>query len=408
MARALIAALAVATAALALASCGGGEGGGRIAFQLFGDAAELQAYRDLVAEYRRRGGDEVQLVEVPDREAHLQKLLTSFAGGDPPDVFLINYRNFGGYAARRVVDPPGDRVDTREFYPEPIAAFSVGDTLQCVPQNVSSLVVYFNRDLFRAAGVPAPDPEWKHDDFVRAARALTRDGRHGVGLEPGIVRAAGFVWAAGGEVVDDTARPTRLTLDQPAARRGLERMIALRREGLTPSAAEAAERSLEERFAEGRLAMFLSSRREVPAFRAIRGFAWDVAAFPRAERTASVLHSDAYCVSRAGDTDAAHDFVRFAAGTAGQRLLARSGRIVPSRPAIARSPDFLDRSRPPRTNRVFLDAIPRLKRLPTAPGWTEAEDAADLALERAYYGDLSLDEALARIERETGEPLRRP
>jgi multiple sugar transport system substrate-binding protein len=410
MARALIALLGAL--ALALIACGGGGDGsgseGRISLQVFGDAEELAAYRQLVTAYRRESGREVQLIEVPDREGHLAKLLTSFAGGDPPDVFLINYRNFGGYARRGVLDPPGDRVDAADFYPQPIEAFTLGGRLQCVPQNVSSLVVYYNRDAFAAAGVRPPREHWSHDDFVAVARRLTGPGRHGVGVEPGVVRAAAFVWAAGGEVVDDTRDPSRFTLDTPQARRGLERLIALRREGLAPTAREAAARSLEERFVDGRLAMFLSSRREVPAFRTIDGFEWDVAPFPRAERDASVLHSDAYCVAKAGDTAAAHAFVAYAAGPEGQRLLARAGRTVPSRPDVARSSAFLDPRRPPRSSQVFLDAIPKLRRLPSDARWTEAEDAANLALERAYYGDLSLDEAIERIERETTPMLAAP
>jgi multiple sugar transport system substrate-binding protein len=72
---------------------------------------------------------------------------------------------------------------------------------------------------------------------------------------------------------------------------------------------------------------------------------------------------------------------------------------------VARSRDFLDRSKPPRSSRVFLEAIPKLERLPTDAKWTEAEDATDLAIERLYYGELSLDEAIERIERETGPLL---
>ena len=46
----------------------------------------------------------------------------------------------------------------------------------CLPQNLSSLVVYYNRDLFDAAGVPYPEAGWTWDDFLAAAKAL--DDRH--------------------------------------------------------------------------------------------------------------------------------------------------------------------------------------------------------------------------------------
>jgi multiple sugar transport system substrate-binding protein len=301
------------------------------------------------------------------------------------------------------VVPP--KTDPKQFYPQPADAFTIDGRLQCVPQNVSSLVVYFNADAFAEAGVERPAADWTYDEFVAAAEKLKAAGLDAVGVEPGIVRASAFVWAAGGEVVDRTEDPTRFTLDTPEARRGLERLVALRERGLSPSAKEAESRSLEERFMDGSLAMFMSSRREVPNFRTIERFRWDVAAFPRAEENFTVLHSDAYCVAKGGNSEAAAAFVEYAAGPAGQRLLARSGRTVPSRPAVARSRAFLDPAKPPRSSQVFLDAVPRIKRLPTDAQWTEAEDAADLALERMYYGDLSIDEAIERIERETSPLL---
>ena len=104
----------------------------------------------------------MRLIEVPDRDAHLQKIATGFAAGSPPDVFLVNYRNFAGYAARRALDPVGPRLERSKmlrrsaFYSKPVEAFTYRDTLQCMPQNVSSLVVYYNRDLFRAAGLADP------------------------------------------------------------------------------------------------------------------------------------------------------------------------------------------------------------------------------------------------------------
>ena len=113
MARALSRAAAAAVLAVGLAllaaACGSGDeaggSGAEVRFQVFGEAEELAAYRELVAAYERTSEDDVRLIEVPDRDAHLQKIATGFAGGSPPDVFLVNYRNFAGYAARGSVSP---------------------------------------------------------------------------------------------------------------------------------------------------------------------------------------------------------------------------------------------------------------------------------------------------------------
>ncbi len=392
-----------------------------MSFQVFGDAEELAAYREVVAAYKAKTGRRVRLVEVPDRDAHLQKIATGFAAGRPPAVFLVNYRNFAGYAIRGALDPVGPRLESskvlrrRDFYSKPVEAFEVGGTLQCMPQNLSSLVVYYNRDLFKAAGLADPKPDWTYEDFRAAARRLTGppvEGnavrRYGVGLEPSIVRLAPFIWSAGGDIVDDPDDPGEFTLDTPRGREGLLAFLDLQGgDRLAPTERETEAKALDERFLDGELGMFLSSRREVPTFRTIKGFDWDVAPFPRLRERASVLHSDAYCLAKGATADTAWRFVEFAAGPEGQRLLARSGRIVPSLRAVARSKDFLDPSKSPQSSEVFLDAIPTIRRLPVASTWPELEDAIDLAIKRAYYTELTVEETLARIDKETAPLLER-
>ena len=45
----------------------------------------------------------------------------------------------------------------------------------CLPQNVSSLAVYYNRDLFQKYGVPEPKAGWTWNDLVATRDAMTRD-----------------------------------------------------------------------------------------------------------------------------------------------------------------------------------------------------------------------------------------
>ena len=411
MARALIAVVAVvAVVALVASGLGRGSGGdpeaGVIDFQVSGDAEELAVYRELVAAYQRKTGERVRMIEVGDRKAMLAKLSTAFGAGRPPDVFLLNHRYVGGYVAREVLDPVGPRLAESEtlkpedYYDIPRAAFTDRQgTLACLPQNVSSLVVYYNAELFERAGLPRPRADWTYEEFLTAARRLTRGDVDGVGVEPTVIRSAPFVWSAGGELVDDEAAPRRFLYDTPAGRRGLEALLATAR--YAPSANEAASQPLEERFTAGKLGMLLSSRVEVPTLRTIDDFEWDAAGFPTIERPATVLHTDGFCLPRDGDTDRAWRFVEFASGTEGQPLLARAGRTVPSNRKVATSPAFLDPCKPPRSNQVFLDAIESMRRLPTTPNWEKTEESANRALERAYYGTLPLDAALRRIRSET-------
>jgi multiple sugar transport system substrate-binding protein len=397
--------------ALALAGCGaaGGDqdGGGAIDFLVTADAEEAKVYGEMVDAYNERPGPDVRMVPVPDTDGFLQRLSTAYSARRPPAVWLINHRRLGPYLRPGAIDPAGPRLGTNgapereDLLEAPLAPFTYRGELQCVPQNASNLVVYVNRDRFREAGVPVPAGGWSYGELLAAADRLEGPGGHAVGTEASVIRVAPFVWSAGGELVDDDESPTRFTLDTPAARRGLDAFLALGREGRSPSAADAEAKPLEERFIDGELAMFLSSRRDVPNFRAIDDFEWDVAPFPAIEKEVTVLHTDGFCLSAGPQADAGWRFVAFASGPEGQRILARGGRTVPSLRAVAESPDFLNPTEPPRSGEVFLDQVAVARRLPTTSGFPQVEDAADLALEEAFYGRIDRDEMIERIARET-------
>jgi multiple sugar transport system substrate-binding protein len=395
--------------ALLLAGCGG-SGGGDIRFLVFGDPEEIRAYRDLITAYGRRGDDTVQLVEASDREDLLARLSTSFAGGTPPDVFLVNYRFYGQFAARGVLEPVEERIEDsnafepEDFFPQALEAFRWDGVLTCLPQNVSSLVVYYNRNLFRRFGIGEPRRGWTWTDFVIRAVQLTRDAQgrpvtagdpelgavrpaiYGLGVEPTLIRLAPFVWSNGGELVDDTERPTRLTLETPTALGALQEFLKLRKDyGAVPSDTDVEAEDDESRFQNGRLAMLLSSRRSTPTFRTITAFDWDVAPLPVMRKPAGILHSDAYCMAKDSDQDAAWRFIEFANSPEGQRIVARTGRTVPSLEEVARSDAFIDPAAKPRSSEVFLDAIPSIRRVPTISTWPEIEDAAEPILENGLY-----------------------
>lgn len=396
----------------------------RLTFLIAGDPADEAAYRTLIDGFEAANADiRVDLLNIPSAADFRRRLTADFAAGAPPDVFLINYRRYGPFVAKGAIAmaapylAASDRIQASDFYPQALAAFTWQGELACLPQNLSSPVIYYNKDLFAAAGVAEPGPAWDWDAFVATAQALTgdQDGDgvidiYGLGSEPSLVRMAPFVWMNGGDVVDDPGAPTRLTLDAPPARAALAWFIDLQRtHHVVPDAvAEEAESSLS-RFLNGRLAMFIDSRRAVPEFRTIQGFDWDVAPLPEGEQRASVLHADAYCMAAAGrHKAAAWRFVEYANTLAGQTILARTGRTVPSRIELATSPIFLDPQAKPAHSQVFIDAIAGIRSLPSMATWSDIEGVVDKELEQAFYGQITLEEAIRNAETRSAEFFRPP
>ncbi len=379
-----------------------------ISLQVHGEPEETRVWRAVIEQYGENNRGDVELIEIADGDDHLAKLATSFSAGDPPDVFLINYREYAQFVVRGAVEPIESLmtergIDLGAYYEQPLEAFTFDGELQCMPQNISSLVVYYNKRLFRQAGLEPPRDGWTFGEFRETALALTDGDVHGLGIDPEIIRIAPFVWSNGGEITDDPEQPTRFTLDDPAAREVFEAIVSLVRTGAVPSEAQVASQDLESRFINEKLGMILSSRVDTPVFREVTTLKWDVLPLPVFDDAASILHSDALCIAAGSDaTDSAADFVAFAMSPDGQTLLSLSGRTVPSLKEVATSGAFLDPSQPPAHSQVWLDAIPGIRNTPVLSTWPEIEAVAQEILTKAFYEEgYTVDDAIRELDEKT-------
>jgi multiple sugar transport system substrate-binding protein len=376
---------------------------------VFGDPAERAAFQELVEAYHQSNPDaQVELIHIPSPRDYRTRLATEFAAGTAPDITLMNYRRYASFAAKDLLEPLGPFLEESEviaaddFYPATIEAFTWQDTVMCIPQNISSLVVYYNADLFDAAGIPYPADRWTWEEFLETAISMTRDldgdgqiDQYGLGVDPSLFRLAPFVWQNKGPIVDRDDMPTHLTLNRPPSLEALQYFVDLRQvHEVVPSRIEEASQDSESRFVAGATAMYLNSRRGTPTYREIETFNWDVAPLPTGKIPAGILHSDAYCLTRiAADKEAAWRFIEFANSTEGQSIIAGSGRTVPSLISVAESDAFLNPDLPPGRAYVFLDNAAIVRRVPVISTWQEIEDIASEEIERAFYGDISVAEA---------------
>jgi multiple sugar transport system substrate-binding protein len=425
-----------------------------VRFAYFAAAAEQRAYQQLVAAFEAAHPDiavEMVALDSGDSALRLDSLLgqpgrpwlqrggsyqswlwKELASPTAPDVFVLSYQRFPAYAARGILEPLGPHLAASktlraaDFYPAALQAFRSADVADdgqgAIPLNASSLVAYYNADLFARRGVPLPGDGWSWEEFATAAEALTFDrdadgraGVHGLAIEPRLSRSAAFVWGAGGDLVDDPERPTALTLETPEAQAGLRWFASLGPAGrnVTPTSVEARQVNDLARFVDGRAAMFVHTRRVVPVLREAKGLNWDVAPLPVGAAAANVLHSDGLCLhAGARDKEAAWTFIEYATGPAGQEILAATGRTVPSLPAVAESDAFLRGTTlplrfggeplglAPRRSRVFLDNVPIARRVPAVATLPAVEGVFDEAFQRAFYLDADVPAATAAIARD--------
>ena len=169
-----------AVAALTLTGCSGGDSGGgatdepiTITYTNFisngGNEENLQTIVDAFEAENPNTTVEVTTLPYADYFTALQ---TDLAGGTVSDVFDIEYANYASYQASNVLAPL-EGVDTSVYQASLADAYATDGTQYALPSSFSNVVLFYNADMFDAAGLEYPTSDWTWEQEQAAAEALT-------------------------------------------------------------------------------------------------------------------------------------------------------------------------------------------------------------------------------------------
>ena len=115
-------------------------------------------------------------VQTASYDDYFTKLQTAVAGGTAPDTFELNYENFVTYAlAGSLLDISSQASETAStYYPRAYAVFQSDGKQYGLPESFSDVLLFYNKDLFDAAGVSYPTADWTWSDELAAAQKLTQ------------------------------------------------------------------------------------------------------------------------------------------------------------------------------------------------------------------------------------------
>ncbi|MFV0428622.1 MAG: ABC transporter substrate-binding protein [Arachnia sp.] len=181
--RTIAAPAVIASLALALAGCSGGteptgnstsgSGGAETITMSAWNVAATPEFQVLVDGFNATGPEyEVEIVEYDTAEYDTQMVADLAAGTAPDIVTQKNQSYFYTYAdggqLMDVSDILGDIQDNAS-----LELFQVDGATYAVPYRQDQWILFYNKDLFAAAGVEEPNGAWTWDDYEEAAAALT-------------------------------------------------------------------------------------------------------------------------------------------------------------------------------------------------------------------------------------------
>jgi sn-glycerol 3-phosphate transport system substrate-binding protein len=136
----------------------------------------------------------VDAVSQPDYDATINKLNTSLAGGDLPNVVQVYDIGTQRMIDTKKIVPMQDLIDKeklgliKDLEPAVASYYTIAGKLYSMPFNSSAPVMFFDRTAFKEVGLDATKRVWSYDEVAAAAKKLVKkdaDGkiiRHGIGF----------------------------------------------------------------------------------------------------------------------------------------------------------------------------------------------------------------------------------
>ena len=185
----VFAALAVLGAASA---CGSGSGSadkkdGTVTLSFWNGftGGDRPGVEHLVSEFNRTHPKIHVNMQIMPWDVFYQKLLPAYGAGKGPDMTAMSATQMSQYAAKRVFQPlddafSGGLIDKTKLAPGAITAGQYAGKQYGLPANFTPLLLYYNKKLFKQAGIAAPPADW--DEWIADLKKLTKG--HGPGGKP--------------------------------------------------------------------------------------------------------------------------------------------------------------------------------------------------------------------------------
>ncbi|MCV2395997.1 extracellular solute-binding protein [Actinotalea sp. M2MS4P-6] len=346
-------------------------------------------------------------------------LQTDLAAGTVADVFDLEYASYGAYQASGVLAPL-DGFDASVYTPSLLEAYQTDGTQYALPSSFSDVVLFYNKDLFDAAGLDYPTSSWTWADEQAAAEKLT-DAGAGVWGDYQPISYYEFYKALvqnGAQFLSDDG--TSVAFDSPAGIEAAEWLIG--KSGATMPTAEQGAGTPDfdtTLFTGGKLAMWHTGIWMFGAA-ADADLNWDIAVEPGSTTQASAMFSNALGVSATSDhVTEATAFAAFLSGSqdAAQVRLDAGWELPPISDESVLS-SYLEKGDPANRQAVF-DSLEHVALPPTVGDkQNEMVDIINAQLTEAAAGRMmaaeALDEAASQINallagcRRAGLPPRPP
>jgi multiple sugar transport system substrate-binding protein len=346
--------------------------------------------------FRSRGGGSVQLRWLATTAAH-EKLLTAFAGGTLPDVFMLARDWVTEFATLGALSPaPVALLDDQ--FPGAKRDVSWRGAAWAVPWTVDSQVQYHRRDILHAAGYPAPPTQWQvWKEMLRAIRRGRSDGFPLLMQLNWPEHLMNMAASAGAFPLAD--RESRGAFRSPEFRDALRFYKSLFDERLAPLATGTDVPDPAAELARGWIAVYPAgawTAADIRRRQLMPDDQWRIAMMPSVNGAPRTIVGGAVLAVSHGTSrpDAAWDLVRYLTAPVTQAAFHRIAGTLPSRPSAWASSALQEDPIAMQFEPTLTQAIA----MPTIPEWPRIATEVQAIAEHMVRGDVTIIQATAAMD----------
>jgi len=400
--------------AVACDSGGGSENApGTVVVMLPSDnPGDIQLRRTQAEAFMKDHKDITVQIQVIPSEGYNERVFTSIGGGNAPDIFNSGDVVIPSIVQRHVAKDLNplvqkDNYDLNDFYPQVIQGLTFQGQLVGLSDNWDTQVMYYNRDLFRQAGVPEPTADWTWDDVASAAQKITSGSggskTWGLLYETWFAPLDDQIYSFGGQVFNEDG--TSCELDQPQSVAAIQSIVDVMQAGYAPQP-QVFEQEGEDPFsifAGGRAGMWIGSGRwSAFDLQGVQDLNWAIAPRPNGpdHPRSNFFHLSMYAITSASnDPDSSWEFLKYMVSPEGIRAAFESMQGIPARESLAEDPKITETPIVQEHDAFdpFVESLPTVRPAPFLANFFEVDDAIGNGLDPVWRGEADVQSATTQV-----------
>lgn len=320
-----------------------------------------------------------------------KQLSIGASASELPDLVILDSPDHASYASMGIFADLTGKFDVSTYYEGPVASATLDDTLYGVPFGCNCLALYYNEDMFEAAGITEVPTTW--DELKEAAEKLTSDNVTGLAFcsvqnEEGTFNFVPWLWSTGA---------TSYEINSENGIRALSFVKDLIDSGvMSKECINWTQGDVMNQFISGNVAMMINGPWQIPTMREeAPELNYNVALIPMDTEYASVIGGENYAVVSGGNEDGALDFLTYATQEEQVIFMMTQMGYISADKEIAAA-QFTDEG--DAIYKKFVEQMEYAQARGPLPEWPEVSDAISLAFNEVMTGSASPEDAAAEAQ----------